>query len=57
MSQERLEYDTKISDCEGPMVDLWRTWSTASLPLLPDLLRLRVVVPVRIPSMSEIETI
>ena len=28
-------YDTKLSDGEAPVQELWEMWSTSSLPLLP----------------------
>ena len=31
-------YDTKLSDSENPVLELWEMWSTPSLPLLPGLL-------------------
>ena len=44
------------SDSEVPVImELWRMWSTLSLPLLPGLLWPRVIVPVRVPSMGQIE--
>ena len=48
-------YDTKTSDGEAPVLELWEMWSTSLLPLLPGLLRPRVVVPLRVPSMVQIE--
>ena len=29
------EYDTKPSDGEAPVLEIWRLWTTVSLPLLP----------------------
>ena len=37
------------------MLEHWGMWSTPSLPLLPDLLRLRVVAPDRVLSTGQIE--
>ena len=49
-------YDTKQSDGEVPvMLELWRMWSTPSLPLLPGPLWSRVVAPDRVLSMGQIE--
>ena len=50
-----LGYDTKPSDGQDPILKLWGMWSTPSLLLLPGPLRFRVVVPVRVPSMDQIE--
>ena len=53
---ECLGYDTKQFDDEAPvMLELWGMQSTPSLPLLPDPLWPRVVVPDRILSMGQIE--
>ena len=45
----------KLSDGEAPVLELWRMWNTPSFPLLPGLLIPGVVVPVRVPSMGQIE--
>ena len=37
------------------MLELWRIWSTQSLPLLPGPLWSRVIVPDKVLSMSQIE--
>ena len=44
-------YAIKSSDGEVPVMALWGILSSTSLPLL----RLRVVVPVRVPSMGQTE--
>ena len=49
-------YDTKQSDDEVQvMLELWRMWSTLSLPLLPGPLRPRVVALDRVLSLDQIE--
>ena len=49
-------YDPKQSDGETlVMLELWGMQSTPSLPLLPDPLRPRVVVPDRVLSIGQIE--
>ena len=48
-------YDTKPSFREAPILELWGKKSTPSLPLLPGLLWPRVVAPVRVLSMHQIE--
>ena len=48
-------YDIKPSDSETPVLDLWGMWSTPSLALLSGPLWLRVVVPVRVVVMNQIE--
>ena len=49
-------YDTKHSDGEVPVIlELWRMWSTPSLPLLPGPLWLRVVALDSILSMGQVE--
>ena len=45
------EYDTKLSDGEAAVLDLWGMWSIPSLPLLPGTLRPEVVVYVWVLSM------
>ena len=51
-------YDTKQSDGEVPVIlELWRIWSTPSLPSLPDPLCTGVVAPDRVLSMGQIELI
>ena len=50
------ESDTKQSDHESPlMLDLWRMWSTPSLPLLPGPIWLGVLAFDRVLSMGQIE--
>ena len=44
-------YNTKLQ----PVLMLWGMWSAFSLPLLPDPLWFKVVVPVRVPSMGQLE--
>ena len=49
-------YDARLSDSEAPVQKIWKIWSTLFLPLLPGPLWTRVVVvPVRFPSMDQIE--
>ena len=48
-------YDTKPSDGEASVQELWVMWSTPSLPLLPSPLRPLVVAPVRVASMGQTE--
>ena len=56
LPNKRRRYDTKQSDGEVPvMLELWRMWSTPLLPSLPDPLRPRVVVSVRVIYMGQIE--
>ena len=43
------------SDVEAPVLEFWWIWSTLPLPLLPVPLLLRLVVPVRVPSLGQIE--
>ena len=50
-----LACDTKQSDGEAIVPDLWVMWCTPSLPLLSGPLQPRVVVPFRVPSMDQIE--
>ena len=45
----------KASDGKAPLLELWRTQSTTSLPLLPGRLMPRLVVPVMFPSMGQRE--
>ena len=47
--------DMKQSDGEASVLELWGMWSSPSLPLLPGPLWPRVVVPVRVLSMVQIE--
>ena len=55
-SNECLEYDTKQSDGEGPvMQELWKTQSTTSFPSLPGRLRPGVVATDRVLSIGKIE--
>ena len=48
-------YDIKLFDVEVPALDIWRMWSTSSLPLLPGPLWSRVKSPDRVLSMCQIE--
>ena len=48
-------YDTKLSDGEAPDLELWGMQSTLSLPLLPSLLSLKVILPVKVASTYQIE--
>ena len=48
-------YDTKPSDSEASVLDLWGMWSVPSLPLLSGLLCPGVVVPVRVSYRGQIE--
>ena len=54
-----LEYADCISktafDGEAPFLKTWGVWSTPSLPLLPSPLWHRVVVPVGVPSIGQID--
>ena len=51
-----LKYDIKQSDGEASvMLELWGTWSTPSLPLLPSPFRLGVVASGSVLSMGQIE--
>ena len=50
-----LDRRRKSSDVEAPVLEFWGMWSSPSLPFLPDPLWPRVVVPVRVPSISQIE--
>ena len=49
------ECDTKLSDSEAPILELWRMKSTPSLPLPPGPLWPRVEAPDRALSMGQIE--
>ena len=57
--KKNLEYADCIpqnrcpENCDAQVLEIWREWSTPSLSLLPGSLRSRVVLPVRVPSMSE----
>ena len=52
------DYGIKQSDGRAPvMLELWRMWSTPSLPSLPGPLRLGVVAPERALSVGQIELI
>ena len=42
-------YNTKLSDGEAPVLELWVMWSTLSLPLLTVSLWPGTVLPVRVP--------
>ena len=53
--QTRVQYDIKLSDGEAEVLEFWTTWSNPSLLLLPGPLWSEVVVPDRVPSMSQIE--
>ena len=48
-------YNTKVSDGEVPVLQLWRMWGTLSLPLLLGPPWLGVVVPDRVPSIDQIQ--
>ena len=48
-------YDAKPSDDKASVQEVWRMWDTSSLSLLLDPLWLRVVVPVRVLSNSQIK--
>ena len=48
-------YDNKPNDDEAPVLDLWGMWSTPSLALLPGPTWHWVVIPVRVPSVGQIE--
>ena len=50
-----LVYDTKKSDDEVMVLEIWGMWSTLLLPLLPSPLWPRVVALDRILSMGQIE--
>ena len=42
-------------EVQAPVLELWGMWSTSSFPLLSGSLKPRVVVPIRVPSMGQIE--
>ena len=48
-------YDTKLSDGEAPVLDLWVFWSISSLPLLPCIFWPGVVTPDRVLPMDQLE--
>ena len=48
-------YDTKPSNGEAWVLKFWGMWSTSSMSLLPGLLWLRMVVPVKVSSMGQID--
>ena len=48
-------YETKHSGCVAPNMELWRMKNTSSLPLHIGQLWSRVVVPVRVLAMGQIE--
>ena len=48
-------YNIKQSDCKASAWELWRIWSTLSLPLLPGPLWSRMVAPDKVLSMGQIE--
>ena len=48
-------YDTKKSDGEAPVLELWGMWSTLSFSLLSGPFWLRVVAPDKLLSMGQIE--
>ena len=50
-----LRHDTKPSDDEASVLELWGMWSTPSLPLLPGPLSPGVVVLVKILSKGQVE--
>ena len=50
-------YDTKQSDDEASHLELSGRWSSLSFPLLPCLLPPSVLVPLRVPSMGQIELV
>ena len=49
------KYNTKPSDGEAAVLELWEMWRTPSLALLPGPLWTWVLVPVTVPDMSQIE--
>ena len=55
IAKEYPGYDTKLSDGEALVLDLRGKWNNHSLPLLPGPLWTRVVVPVRVASMGQLE--
>ena len=48
-------YDTKPSDVEAPLLELWEIWNTSSLPLIQGPLWPEVVVPVRVQFIGQIQ--
>ena len=50
---ECLGYDTKLSNGEAPVLELWVMWSAPSFSLLSCPFRLRVVAPVWVLSMGQ----
>ena len=48
-------YDTESFDGEAQVLELWGIWDTPSMPLFPSQLWTRVVIPVRVQSMDQIE--
>ena len=52
---ECIGYGIKQCYDEAPVLEIWKMWSTLSLPLLPGLLWPRVVTPDRVLSMGYIE--
>ena len=55
-SPQRMSwYETTASDCVAPVLELCVMCSTHSLLFLPDALWLRLVVPLRVPSISQIQ--
>ena len=47
--------DIKQTDCEAPVLEFWRKWSTLLLPLLPGPVWPGVVALDRVLSMGQIE--
>ena len=54
-SYEYPWYDTKPSDGEAPVLELWGMWNTSSFSLFPGSLWSGVVVPFRVVFMGQIE--
>ena len=52
---EYTGYDTKLSNGEAPVLEVWRMWRISSLPLLQGPLCLGAVGLDRVPSMGLIE--
>ena len=48
-------YDTKPPYGHASVLELWGMWNTLALPLLPGLLCPGWGIPVRVPSMGQIE--
>ena len=48
-------YDTKLSDGEVPVLKFWGMWNIPLLPLFPGSLWHGMIIPVRVPSMGQIE--